>query len=161
MKLLSVLKYLINTIFILFLLTGISVHVLSFYNEPSYTSQAGFWWSQLFILMYELVVLMVLYGLLRFVLSADKGTPLDASTRKYLKLSGVFCLVSGVLSCGQVAGIFTYYSANGGYTNQFFVDVLWGSIPVFFVVFIGVFFLYLSDVLAFSDEMRQENKLTI
>jgi hypothetical protein len=32
---------------------------------------------------------------------------------------------------------------------------------LFFIFFIGIFFIYLSDVLASSDEIRQENSLTI
>ena len=160
MKLLTVLRYSINFIFFSFILTELLVHVLSIYNGQ-YASDDYFWWSIIFILIHEIIILMVLYYLRKFVINADKGTPLDKSTRKYLMLSGIFCLLYGFLDCYKLTGVFEFYSTTGEYDSPFFVESIWAIGSLFFTIFIGLFFIYLSKVLASSDEIRQENKLTI
>lgn len=160
MKLLTVLKYSINFIFFSFILTELLVHVLSIYNGQ-YASDIYFWWTITYILIHEIIILMVLYYLRKFVLNADKGTPLDKSTRKYLKLSGIFCLIYGFLDSYKLIIVFEFYSTTGEYNNPFFVENIWACSSLFFTIFIGLFFIYLSQVLASSDEIRQENKLTI
>lgn len=160
MKLLTVLRYSINLLFFSFILLVLSVHVLSFY-EGQHELDIHFWEIQVFVLVYEVIILMALYYLRKFVLNAEKETPLDESTRKYLKLSGVFCLIFGLLDCYKIIGLYSYYSANvGDYNNLFYLGISACS-SVFFATFIGLFFIYLSNVLAFSDEIRQENKFTI
>ena len=66
-----------------------------------------------------------------------------------------------VLKSHKLIGVFEFYSITGEYNNPFFIENILTLSSLFFTIFIGLFFIYLSKVLATSDEIRQENKLTI
>ncbi|NJC27940.1 DUF2975 domain-containing protein [Neolewinella antarctica] len=161
MKLLTTVKYSINFLFFSFILTGLLNHVLFYNGLPESTSTTYFWWLHIYIISAEVTVLLALYYLREFVLSSIRGTPLDESTRKCLKLSGIFCLVYGLLDCSTLLGIFDYYRANSEFNNHFVGTIFRTCSSLFFTFFIGIFFIYLSKILESSDEIRQENKLTI
>ncbi len=160
MKLLTVLRYSINFLFFSFILTELLIHFLAIY-KGQYSSDFYSWRSIMYILIHEIIILMVLYYLRKFVINADRGTPLDKSTRKYLKLSGIFCVIYGFLECYNLTGFFEFYRVIGEYNDPFFVQSIWAFSSIIFAIFIGLFLIYLSKVLASSDELRQENILTI
>ncbi len=163
MKLLTILKYSINFLFVSYILTELAIHVMSIYNGQ-YLNEAGIllWGPLMYIIIHEIMLLMILYYLRKFVLEAEKGTPLDRSTRKYLKLSGIFCLIYGLLDCCfELSTVFEHYSYRSEFGNAFFAESIWTIGFLFFIIVIGLFLIYLSEVLASSDELRQESKLTI
>ncbi len=163
MKLLTILKYSINLIFCSYILTELVIHGLSIYNGQ-YQNESGinFWGPLLYVLIHEIIIIMILYYLRKFVLGAEKGAPLDKSTRKYLKLSGIFCLIYGLLDCClELPTVLELYRYSSELSNSIFAESIWTIGFLFFIIIIGLFLIYLSEVLAASDEIRQESKLTI
>ncbi len=163
MKVLTLLKHFINFIFVAFILSAILMIVVPFYNQAytDYNASDTFWMLIIFPVVHSLIIFMILFYLRKFVNHSHIGTPLDKSTRKYLKMSGVFCLISGLIRIPEVIGIIEFYRISGEFdpllvTNGF-ID--FGSL--FYIILIGLFFIYLAIVLESSDVIRQENKLTI
>lgn len=104
---------------------------------------------------------MILFFLRKFVHNSDMGAPFDRSTRKNLKLSGIFCLIYGLIRIPELTGILTFYRVTG----EVPLSNIWSGLldigSFFYIILIGLFFIYLSKVLETSDAIRQENKLTI
>lgn len=166
MKVLTVLKYLINFVFISFLVCACLILITPFY-DPSLTEffTADTMWMYLFFPIIHLTaIFMILFYLRKFVHHSTVGTPLDESSRKYLKRAGIFCLIFGFLKMPQLFGLITFYSAVGidGWNDAFSATsnfLQFGSL--FYSMLIGLFFIYLSKVLESSYLIKQENQLTI
>ena len=162
MKVITILKYLVNFIFIAFLLTSALVLSNPFWDSSfAEVSTVEVVWKLVFSLIHLSVIFMILFYLRKFVQGSDMGTPFDQATRKYLRLSGIFCLVYSMIKVFDIAGLITYFRVIGDYdlrlVSESFLD--FGSF--FYLLFFGVFFIYLSKVLETSDLIREENKLTI
>lgn len=166
MKVLTLLKHLINFLFFAFLGSACLLYIGPFVSPSfaDYNSREIFWLLTVFPLVHLIIIFMILFFLRKFVLHATVGTPLDASSRKYLKLSGIFCLIYGLLRVPQFFALITFYRVVGfddvnsiSQLTGFFVDL--GSL--FYSLLIGLFFIYLSKVLESSYLIKQENQLTI
>ncbi len=163
MKILVVLKHLMNFIFLAFILS--SVFMLSrpfFDNSMGEVSNTQFIIGQLVLpLVHVGFIFMILFYLRKFVIQSFKGDTLQKSTTKHLKLAGIFCIVYGVIRLPQIFGIIQFYSIVG-MENPFllFEDFLnLGSL--YYTILIGLFFIYLSKIMDQSNLIKQENQLTI
>lgn len=163
MKILTVLKYLINFIFITYLVSACLWLGWPFYDNSYAQYDNGGILSAFIIvpLIHMMIIFMILFYLRKFVHNAEVGTPLEKSTRKHLKLSGIFCLIYGFLRIPEVAGIIAFYKATGEFNPSLINYSILDFGSLFFTFFIGLFFIYLSKVLEYSDTIRQENILTI
>jgi len=163
MKILSVLKYLINFIFLTFLIAAITVMIIPFYHQSysDYSSTEVFWMLIIYPIVHLLVTFLILYYLRKFVYYSFDGAPMDESSRKYLKLSGIFCVISGIIKIPQFTGLITFYNISGELKTSMIASQFLDFDSLFFIILVGLFFIYLSKVLDKSDELRQENKLTI
>lgn len=104
---------------------------------------------------------MILFYLRRFVMNSVGGNSLDKSTRKYLKLAGVFCLIYGVLEIHDFSGIISFYMHGAELNSSMITSGFLDFGALCFTFLIGLFFIYLSKVLELSEVIKQENQLTI
>ena len=162
MDVLKTLKYLVNFIFIAFIISAIIVLARPFYSQ-SYDplNSPPIVWMLIFSLVHLCPIFLILFYLRKFVLGSDLATPFDKSTRNNLKLAGIFCLISAMIKASEVAGIISYYSYTNDYDATLIANKFFDFDSVFYMIFFGLFFIYLSKVLKSSDLIRQENKLTI
>jgi len=163
MKILTVLKGLINFIFLAFLIAALTVILIPFYHQSysDYSSSEVFSMLILVPVFHLTVTFLILYYLRKFVYHSLENTPLDELSRKYLKLSGIFCVISGIIKIPQLTGLITFYNVTGELKTSMIASQFLDFDSLFFIILIGIFFIYLSMVLDKSDELRQENKLTI
>ena len=162
MDVLKTLKYLVNFIFIAFIISAV-IMLASPYYDQSYVdySSSNVLGMLIFSIVHLIPIFLILFYLRKFVLGSDIGTPFDKATRNNLKLSGIFCLISGMIKASEVAGVFAYYSYTKDYNASLITNNFFDFDSVFYMTFFGLFFIYLSKVLETSDLMREENKLTI
>jgi|GEM_PF-4699493 len=124
--------------------------------------QQGYpWYAIIFISIHLIVIFMILFNLRKFVINSVSGNALDKSTRKYLKLAGIFSLIYGGMPIFNLFGIISYFKSAGGVSVTLVTDAFFEVGKLCFLFVVGLFFLYLSNVLQQSEELKQENQLTI
>lgn len=162
MKVLMILKKLINFTYFSFVPLAIFYLIFPLYSSSIiYESRSMFWLNIILPTVYLSVIFMIIFFLRKFVLNSFVNKPFDESARKYLKLSGIFCVVYGSLSLPQIFGYIVYYSTVGvDHVNSMVYNFLnFGTFH--YSILIGLFFIYMSKILEVSDLMEQENQLTI
>ena len=163
MKVLQILKYLVNFSLVVFLVTAF-FSVLHPFTDSFYTGvemEKYLWVQVTYIAVHLGVIFMILYYLRRFIVNSANGKSLDKLTRKYLRMAGIFCLLYGIIKIPQLSAFLSFYfnytSSDSSILSAGFMEV--GSLC--FTFLIGLFFIYLSKVLELSDMIEKENRLTI
>lgn len=163
MKILSALKHLTNFIFIAYIISAILILILPFIN-PSIQISTGPDKYLVYLampLLYLLIIFGILFFLRKFVVTSFRKEPIDESARKNLKFSGLFCILYGVISIPKIFALIQFYRISETTNISFMLSHIFDFGSIFYMILIGLFFIYLSKVLETSDIINQENKLTI
>ncbi len=182
MDVLTVLKHAINAFFFVYLIIACLWMIppingtpgLDFINVINNTVTNGsggpveeiegaFYWYQLIWFTFHIIMfLLILFFFRKFVLHSVVGESFDKSTRKYLRYAGICCIIYGAIRvCTDVIGPLAYYWRGAqDYLVMLSMDFVGFGSP-FFTLIIGLFFMYLSKVLALSEMIHHENELTI
>lgn len=161
MKTLTILKYAINFVFFSYIITsGITLFQMAMQDIDNIGNPA-FWYAMIFIMAFHVVIFLLLYYLRNFVLCSINETPLNHRSRKHLRKAGLFCFIFAFLNLYEVfATVELFYQQINSKFDVFLMSYM-SSGSFFFLVLVGLFFIYLSKVLEKSDEIRTENSLTI
>ncbi len=163
MKLLSVLKHLMNFVFLAFILSSIFMLVRPFYDSDSGgVSNTQFIYGQVILpIIHVAILFMILFYLRKFVLRSFKGNDLEKPTIQSLKMAGIFCIIYGVIRIPQILGIIHFYSVVGMEDPSLLLDDFLNMGSLYYSILIGLFFIYLSRIMDQSFMIKQENQLTI
>ncbi len=163
MKVLTILKHTINILFIAFVLS--SAYTLIYpYLDESYSRIKPveiFAYESSYVFIHLFVLAFALYYLRKFVIQSSLNEPFDQLSREYIYRSGIFCIL---FSCIRIIDLFfqlLHYDFGLQSKIELVVFELTHLGSMFFMLFFGLFFIYLSKVLAQSELFLKENQLTI
>ena len=166
MKALSILKHLINFIFIVFILSSCLTFLEPFlqpsFSLSDYEGIGGIW--LLFVLpsVYLLIIFFILFNLWKFIHNSVIDKSLGRSSRKYLKRSGIFSIIYGIiLKLPQVLSMMQLQWGEGFQTGRMNAGLLLDLLDILLLVFFGLFLIYMAKILELSNKLKQENELTI
>lgn len=163
MNVLTILKHFINFIFYAFIPLSIGILIYPFMN-PDVIGQDWKGTAIVIIILpaiHLLCIFFILYYLRNFVFKSFVGEPFQKSSRKYLKWSGIFCLIYSLIKTPQLFGLITFYRIAGHEDPSFILDGVFEFGIICLIAFVGLFLIYISKVFELSDQLKQENQLTI
>lgn len=163
MRELRIIKHLINSIFFGFIPLGLGLIIYPYLHAKSggYAQGESLFLHSLYPAIHCLAIFCILFCVRKFVQESYIGDHFQASSRKYLKFSGIFCLVYCVIKLPETFAFYTFYKVAGSMEPFQWMTSIFEVGSLCMMMLIGLFLIYLSKVFELSYQIKEENDLTI